>query len=158
MAAFEPGFNADRPSELNNSDRSAGPTGSADPARSPGAGAVPDLPVAVFRPSPDDRMLVAGPCHARALCLSAAATASGVAAVFVDPCGMLLAIATAPPAVVDAIVVDAAPFARLTEQLGASRIYLEVPSGDATAVADAVSAALWPLPIVTEVLPRAWAA
>ncbi len=118
----------------------------------------PDLPVAVFRPSPDERVLVAGPCHARALCLSAGAVSGGVAAVFVDPCGALLAIASAPRAVVGAIVADAAPFARLTEQLGASRIYLEVPSADAQAVNDAVSAALWPLRVATEVLPRAWAA
>ena len=146
MAAFESEFDAHR--------------SHSEPAAVPPANrrAKPDLPVAVFRPSPDDRVLVAGPCHARALCLSAGAAAGGVAAVFVDPCGALLAIACAPPAVVGAIVADAAPFARLTEQLGASRIYLEVPPADAQAVNDAVSAALWPLPVATEVLPRAWAA
>ena len=146
MAAFESEFDAHR----SHSEPAAVP-----PADVPTA---LDLPVAVFRPSPDDRVLVAGPCHARALCLSAGAASGGVAAVFVDPCGALLAIASAPPAVVGAIVADAAPFARLTEQLGATRIYLEVPPADAQAVNDAVSAALWPLPVATEVLPRAWAA
>lgn len=114
-----------------------------------------DLPVAVFRPSPDEHVMVAGPCHARALCLSACPTREGVAAVFVDPCGSLLAIATAPQAVVGAMLVDPAPFARLTELLGASRVYLEAPAADARAVGDAVEAALWPMCVKTEVLPRA---
>ncbi|WP_419943953.1 hypothetical protein [Candidatus Poriferisodalis sp.] len=114
-----------------------------------------DLPVAVFRPSPNDRVVVAGPCHARALCLSACPSPEGVAAVFVDPCGSLLAIATAPKAVVGAMLVDPAPFARLTELLGASRVYLEAPAGDASAVGDAVAAALWPMCVKTEVLHRA---
>ena len=114
-----------------------------------------DLPVAVFRPSPDQRLLVTGKCHAQALCLSTCAGPDGIAAVFVDPCGALLAIATAPAAVVGAMLVDPAPFARLTELLGASRIYLEVPAVDAAAVSDAVQAALWPLCVATEVLPRA---
>ncbi len=113
-----------------------------------------DLPVAVFRPSPAERVMVAGPCHARALCLSAGASPRGVAAVFVDPCGVLLAIATAPAAVVGAMLVDPAPFARLTELLAASRIYLEVPAADAAAIGDAVHAALWPLSIATEVIAR----
>ena len=117
-----------------------------------------DLPVAVFRPSPDERVMVAGPCHARALCLSAGASPRGVAAVFVDPCGALLAIATAPAAVVGAMLVDPAPFARLTELLAASRIYLEVPAADAAAIGDAVHAALWPLCVATEVLARPEAA
>lgn len=117
-----------------------------------------DLPVAVFRPSPDERVMVAGPCHARALCLSAGASPRGVAAVFVDPCGALLAIATAPAAVVGAMLVDPAPFARLTELLTASRIYLEVPAADAAAISDAISAALWPLCVATEVLARPEAA
>ncbi|WP_420445747.1 hypothetical protein [Candidatus Poriferisodalis sp.] len=123
-------------------------------AHNPNDQAAPDLPVAVFRPSPDDRVMVAGPCHARALCLSAGANPGGVAAVFVDPCGALLAIATAPAAVIGAMLVDPAPFARLTELLGASRIYLEVPGVDASAVADVVEAALWPLCVATEVLSR----
>ena len=114
-----------------------------------------ELPVAVFRPSPDERVLVTGTCHARALCLSACAPQHGVAAVFVDPCGALLAIATAPAAVVGAMLVDPAPFARLTELLGASRVYLEAPAADAVAVRDAVEAAMWPLSVSTEVLPRA---
>jgi len=114
-----------------------------------------DLPVAVFRPSPAERVMVAGPCHARALCLSAGASPRGVAAVFVDPCGALLAIATAPAAVVGAMLVDPAPFARLTELLGASRVYLEAPAADAAAVGDAVEAALWPMCVKTEVLSRA---
>lgn len=113
-----------------------------------------DLPVAVFRPSPDERVMVAGACHARALCRSAGSAPHGVAAVFVDPCGALLAIATAPAAVVGAMLVDPAPFARLTELLGASRIYLEVPAADAAAVGDAVEAALWPLCVATDVLAR----
>ncbi|WP_420610714.1 hypothetical protein [Candidatus Poriferisodalis sp.] len=117
-----------------------------------------DLPVAVFRPSPNERLMVAGPCHARALCLSAGASPRGVAAVFVDPCGALLAIATAPAAVVGAMLVDPAPFARLTELLAASRIYLEVPAADAAAISDAVQAALWPLCVATEVLARPEAA
>ena len=117
-----------------------------------------ELPVAVFRPSPDERVMVAGPCHAQALCRSAAAAPQGVAAVFVDPCGVLLAIATAPAAVVGAMLVDPAPFARLTELLCASRIYLEVPAVDAPAIGDAVKAALWPLCVATEVLPRPQAA
>ena len=117
-----------------------------------------DLPVAVFRPSPAERVMVAGPCHARALCLSAGASPRGVAAVFVDPCGALLAIATAPAAVVGAMLVDPAPFARLTELLAASRIYLEVPAADAAAIGDAVHAALWPLSIATEVIARPEAA
>ena len=123
-------------------------------AHNPNDQAAPDLPVAVFRPSPDDRVMVAGPCHARALCLSAGANPGGVAAVFVGPCGALLAIATAPAAVIGAMLVDPAPFARLTELLGASRLYLEVPGADASAVADAVEAALWPLCVATEVLSR----
>ncbi len=114
-----------------------------------------DLPVAVFRPSPDQRVLVTGTCHARALCLSSCAGPDGVAAVFVDPCGVLLAIATAPAAVVGAMLVDPGPFARLTELLGASRVYLEAPAADARAVGEAVEAALWPMPVATEVLPRA---
>lgn len=114
-----------------------------------------DLPVAVFRPSPAERVIVAGPCHARALCLSAGASPRGVAAVFVDPCGSLLAIATAPAAVVGAMLVDPTPFARLTELLGASRVYLEAPAADARAVGDAVQAALWPMCVKTEILPRA---
>ena len=146
MTAFESEFEAHR---SHDEPRAAPP---ADPS------VKPDLPVAVFRPSPDDRLLVAGPCHARALCLTAGAVSGGVAAVFVDPCGALLAIASAPPAVVGAIVADAAPFARLTEQLGASRIYLEVPPADAQAVDDAVCAALWPLRVAMKVLPRSWAA
>lgn len=113
-----------------------------------------DLPVAVFRPSPDERVMVAGTCHARALCLSVGAHRGGVVAVFVDPCGALLAIATAPAAVVGAMLVDAAPFARLAELLGASRVYLEAPAADAAAVADVVEAALWPLCVATEVLSR----
>ncbi len=117
-----------------------------------------DLPVAVFRPSPDERVMVAGPCHARALCLSAGASPRGIAAVFVDPCGALLAIATAPAAVVGAMLVDPAPFARLTELLAASRIYLEVPAADAAAIGDSVHAALWPLCVATEVLARPEAA
>lgn len=117
-----------------------------------------DLPVAVFRPAPAERVMVAGPCHARALCLSAGASPRGVAAVFVDPCGALLAIATAPAAVVGAMLVDPAPFARLTELLSATRIYLEVPAADAAAIGDAVHAALWPLCVVTEVLARPEAA
>jgi hypothetical protein len=118
----------------------------------------PDLPVAVFRPSPAERVLVTGPCYARALCLSAGASPRGVAAVFVDPCGALLAIATAPAAVVGAMLADPAPFARLTELLAASRIYLEVPAADAAAVGDAVQAALWPLCVATDVLSRPEAA
>lgn len=114
-----------------------------------------DLPVAVFRPSPDERVMVAGPCHARALCLSACPAPEGVAVVFVDPCGSLLAIATAPKAVMGAMLVDPAPFARLTELLGASRVYLEAPAADARAVGDAVEAALWPMCVKTEILPRA---
>ena len=98
--------------------------------------------------------MVAGPCHARALCLSAGTSPHGVAAVFVDPCGVLLAIATAPAAVVGAMLVDPAPFARLTELLAASRIYLEVPAADAAAITDAISGALWPLSVSTEVLAR----
>ncbi len=137
MAAFDP---HDR-----TTDRAAGP-----PPH--------DLPVAVFRPAPAERVMVAGPCHARALCLSAGASPHGVAAVFVDPCGALLAIATAPAAVVGAMLVDPAPFARLTELLGASRIYLEVPAIDAVAIGDAVHAALWPLCVATEVLARPEAA
>ena len=117
-----------------------------------------ELPVAVFRPSPDERVMVAGPCHAQALCRSAGTASQGVAAVFVDPCGVLLAIATAPAAVVGAMLVDPAPFARLTELLAASRIYLEVPSADAAAIDDAVQAALWPLCVATEVLARPQAA
>ncbi|WP_419837218.1 hypothetical protein [Candidatus Poriferisodalis sp.] len=117
-----------------------------------------ELPVAVFRPSPDERVMVAGPCHAQALCRSAGTAPQGVAAVFVDPCGVLLAIATAPAAVVGAMLVDPAPFARLTELLAASRIYLEVPSADAAAMSDAVQAALWPLCVATEVLARPQAA
>ena len=113
------------------------------------------LPVAVFRPAPDQRVLVAGSCHARALCLSVCAGADGVAAVFVDPCGALLAIAVAPSAVVGAMLVDPAPFARLTELLGASRVYLEAPAADANAVGESVEAALWPMCVTTEVLPRA---
>ncbi|WP_419551436.1 hypothetical protein [Candidatus Poriferisodalis sp.] len=123
-------------------------------AHNPNDRVAPDLPVAVFRPSPDERVMVTGPCHARALCLSAGANPGGVAAVFVDPCGVLLAIATAPAAVVGAMLVDPAPFARLTELLGASRIYLEVPGADAPAVTDAVEAAMWPLCVATKVLPR----
>ena len=123
----------------------------AHPASQP----VAELPVAVFRPSPTDRVMVAGPCHARALCLSACPAPEGVAAVFVDPCGALLAIATAPKAVVGAMLVDPAPFARLTELLGASRVYLEAPAADARAVGDAVEAALWPMCVKTDVLPRA---
>ena len=137
MAAFDP---HDR-----TTDRAAGPSPH-------------DLPVAVFRPAPAERVMVAGPCHARALCLSAGASPHGVAAVFVDPCGALLAIATAPAAVVGAMLVDPAPFARLTELLGASRIYLEVPAIDAVAIGDAVHAALWPLCVATEVLARPEAA
>ncbi|WP_420437542.1 hypothetical protein [Candidatus Poriferisodalis sp.] len=114
-----------------------------------------ELPVAVFRPSPDERVMVAGPCHAQALCRSAGTASQGVAAVFVDPCGVLLALATAPAAVVGAMLVDPAPFARLTELLGASRVYLEAPAADARAVGEAVEAALWPMPVATEVLPRA---
>lgn len=124
----------------------------------PTGGTAPDLPVAVFRPSPQERVMVAGPCHARALCRSAGAAQRGVAAVFVDPCGALLAIAVAPAAVVGAMLVDPAPFARLTELLDASRIYLEVPAVDARAVGDAVEAALWPLSVATEVLARPEAA
>ena len=118
----------------------------------------PTLPIAVFRPAPTERIMVAGACHARALCLSVCAGADGVAAVFVDPCGVLLAIAKAPAPVVGAVLMDPAPFARLTEMLGASRIYLEVPSAHAPAVADAVEAALWPLCIKTEMLARPAAA
>ena len=114
-----------------------------------------ELPVAVFRPSPDERVMVAGPCHAQALCRSAGTASQGVAAVFVDPCGVLLALATAPAAVVGAMLVDPAPFARLTELLGASRVYLEAPAADARAVGEAVEAALWPMLVATEVLPRA---
>ncbi|WP_419855051.1 hypothetical protein [Candidatus Poriferisodalis sp.] len=117
-----------------------------------------DLPVAVFRPSPDQRVLVTGKCHARALCLSSCAGPDGIAAVFVDPCGALLAIATAPAAVVGAMLVDPAPFARLTELLGASRVYLEAPAADARAVSDAVEAAMWPMSVATEVLARPEAA
>ena len=120
--------------------------------------ATPTLPIAVFRPAPAERIMVAGECHAQALCLSVCPGADGVAAVFVDPCGVLLAIATAPAAVVGAMLVDPTPFARLTEMLGASRIYLEVPSAHAPAVADAVEAALWPLCIKTEMLARPAAA
>lgn len=113
-----------------------------------------DLPVAVFRPSPEERVMVAGSCHTHALCLSACAGPEGVAAVFVDPCGALLAIATAPAAVVGAMLVDPAPFARLTELLGASRVYLQAPAADARAVGEAIEAALWPMCVATEVLPR----
>ena len=112
----------------------------------------------MFRPSPDQRVLVTGTCHARALCLSSCAGPDGIAAVFVDPCGALLAIATAPAAVVGAMLIDPGPFARLTELLAASRIYLEVPSADAAAMSDAVQAALWPLCVATEVLARPQAA
>ena len=113
------------------------------------------LPVTVFRPAPDERVLVAGSAHARALCLSAGAGTNGVVAVFVDPCGVLVAIATAPAAVTDAMLLDPAPFARLAEVLGASRVYLEAPASDASAVAEVLEASLWPLCISTEVLPRA---
>ena len=130
----------------------AGRQPAAHPASRPAAS---ELPVAVFRPSPSDRVMVAGPCHARALCLSACPAPEGVAAVFVDPCGLLLAIATAPKAVVGAMLVDPAPFARLTELLGASSVYLEAPAADARAVGDAVEAALWPMCVKTQVLPRA---
>lgn len=114
-----------------------------------------ELPVAVFRPSPDERVLVTGTCHARALCLSACAPPHGVAAVFVDPCGALIAIATAPAAVVGAMLADPAPFARLAELLGASRVYLEAPAADAVAVRDAVEAVLLPMCVKTDVVPRA---
>ena len=114
-----------------------------------------ELPVAVFRPSPDERMLVTGTCHARALCLSACAPPHGVGAVFVDPCGALIAIATAPAAVVGAMLADPAPFARLAELLGASRVYLEAPAADAVAVRDAIEAVLQPMCVKTEVLSRA---
>ena len=114
-----------------------------------------ELPVAVFRPSPSDQVIVAGSCHARALCLSACPAPQGVAAVFVDPCGVLLAIATAPAAVVGAMLADPAPFARLTELLGASRVYLEAPAADAAALGEAVETALWPMWVKTELLPRA---
>ncbi len=116
--------------------------------------APPELPIAVFRPSPADRVIVAGPCHARTLCLGACPSPTGVAAVFVDPCGSLLAIATAPKAVIGAILDDPAPFARLTELLGASRVYLEAPAPDAKAIGDAVEAALWPMCVKTDVLAR----
>ena len=114
-----------------------------------------ELPVAVFRPSPDERVLVTGKCHARALCLSACAPPHGVAAVFADPCGALIAIATAPAAVVGAMLADPAPFARLAEMLGASRVYLEAPAADAAALRDAVEAVLQPMRVKTEVLSRA---
>lgn len=114
-----------------------------------------ELPVAVFRPAPDERVLVTGTCHARALCLSACAPQHGVSAVFVDPCGVLIAIATAPAAVVGAMLADPAPFARLTELLGASRVYLEAPAAAAGAVRDAIEAVLQPMSVKTYVLPRA---
>ncbi len=113
-----------------------------------------DLPVSVFRPAPEELVMVAGRCHARSLCLSAGVAPQGVVAVFVDPCGALLAIATAPAAVVTAMLVDPAPFARLAEQLSASRIYLEVPTAHARALGDALAAELWPLCIATVLLAR----
>ncbi|WP_419842475.1 hypothetical protein [Candidatus Poriferisodalis sp.] len=124
------------------------------PTAEPSAPAFPTLPVAVFRPSPAERVLVAGPRHARALCLSAGAPPNGVAAVFVDPCGALVAIATAPAAVVTAMLADPAPFAKMAELLAASRVYLEVPAAQSRAVGAAVGAVLRPLCIATELLAR----
>ena len=113
------------------------------------------MPVAVFRPPPEQRILVSGRCHARSLCLSACPQTDGVAAVFEDPCGALLAIATAPATVLGAMASNPAPFARLTRLLGASRIYLEIPAAHAMTVGGAVASELEPMYVKTEVLSRA---